>query len=174
MLKPKAKRAIFTATPAKPVSGKPAKAARAVTVPGTAKAAKPGKTPPAVPATVTDAAVPMPRGLTRDAAGIVRAATNFAQYSDRDSAYLAFFGAVCRANGGKATLRQIHDSGITRSGHPDRKHFNPNYTGSAKATDVGAINRLIADGYFSRSADGNTITALAKATDNAIYRGTKA
>jgi len=142
------------------VSGKPDKAAL--------------KASAAQPAPVTDAAVPMPRGLTRDAAGIVRAATNFAQYSDRDSAYLAFFGTVCRANGGKATLRQIHDSGITRSGHPDRKHFNPNYTGSAKATDVGAINRLIADGYFSRSADGNTITALAKATDNAIYRGTKA
>jgi hypothetical protein len=143
----------------KPVATKPAPTATAI-----ANAA-------AVPAVIVDKA---PRGLTRDAAGIVRAATNFNQYSDRDTAYLAFFGTTCRANAGKATLRQIHDSGVTRSGMPDRKRFNPNYTGSGKATDVGAINRLIKAGYFTRSADGNTITATALATSSAAYTGSKA
>lgn len=113
-----------------------------------------------------------PRGLTRDAAGIVAARTNFAQYSDRDTAYLVFFGAVCRANSGAATLRQIHDSGITRSGMPDRKRFNPHYTGSGKATDVGAANRLISAGYFTRSPDGNTLTATARALASSAYLGT--
>lgn len=167
-------------TSAKPVSSKPSK--RTVAVAGTAKPvpavpavlpAVPAVTVPAVAAKpATDAAV-QPRGLARDAAGIVRAATNYAQYSDRDSAYLAFFGAVLRANSGTATLRQIHDSGITRTGNPDRKRFNPNYTGSGKATDVGAINRLVKAGYLTRSADGNTVTATKLATDSAIYRGTK-
>jgi len=127
----------------------------------------------APPVNTTDIATPMPRGLTRDAAGIVAARTNFAQYSDRDSAYLHFLGTACRANSGSATLRQIHDLGVTRSGMPDRKRYNPHYAGSGKATDIGAINRLIADGYFSRSADGHTITATAKALSNAIYLGTR-
>ena len=127
----------------------------------------------APPVNTTDIATPMPRGLTRDAAGIVAARTNFAQYSDRDSAYLHFLGTACRANSGSATLRQIHDLGVTRSGMPDRKRYNPHYSGSGKATDIGAINRLIADGYFSRSADGHTITATAKALANAIYLGTR-
>lgn len=122
----------------------------------------------AVPAVVDTA----PRGLTRDAAGIVRYATNYAQYSDRDTAYLAFFGSVCRAHSGSATLRDIHGAGITRTGMPDRKRFNPNYTGSAKATDVGAINRLCKAGYFTRSADGNTISATVLATSSKAYAGT--
>lgn len=166
-------------------------AKRVISVPtatATSKAAKPAKpvaaatavkTPTAAAtanavAIVATAAAPIetaPRGLTRDAAGIVRAATNYAQYSDRDTAYLAFFGTVCRAHSGVATLRQIHDAGITRSGMPDRKRFNPNYTGSGKATDVGAINRLIKAGYFSRSADGNTVSATALATTTKAYTG---
>lgn len=174
-----AKRNIIVATSSdKPVSSKPAKRNVAVAAakpePKAAKpvADKPAPAPKAAkPA--NDAAV-MPRGLTRDAAGIVRYATNYAVYSDRDSAYLAFFGAVCRQHSGTATLRQIHDAGITRSGQADRKRFNPNYTGSGKATDVGAINRLCKAGYFTRSADGNTITATPHAAANAIYRGSKA
>lgn len=134
--------------------------------------------PAAIPAAVAAAAVPAtdtaPRGLTRDAAGIVRYATNFAQYSDRDTAYLAFFGTVCRNNGGAANLRQIHDAGTKRNGENERKRYNPNYSGSGKATDVGAINRLCKAGYFTRSPDGNTITATALALSNSAYRGTKA
>lgn len=182
-----AKRAVSTATPVS-ASAKPGKASkRNVTVAGAAAIAKTataellatGTLAPAIgkshtaalAAPVTDAAAPQPRGLTRDAAGIVAARTNFAQYSDRDSAYLHFFGAVCRANSGKATLRQIHDAGIKRTGAPERKRYNPHYAASGKATDVGAINRLISDGYFSRSTDGNTITATAKALANSIYLG---
>lgn len=166
-----AKRNVSVATSSdKPVSGKTSKRNVAVAT------ATPADTVPAsVPAIVAAAAVPAvietaPRGLTRDAAGIVRGATNYNQYSDRDTAYLAFFGIACRANNGSATLRQIHDTGITRTGMPDRKRFNPNYSGSGKATDVGAINRLIKAGYFTRSADGNTITATALALSTAAYK----
>lgn len=164
----KAKRAVSTTT-VTPATAKPAKRAINVAADKASKLA----TAPALPVTTatTDAAVPMPRGLTRDAAGIVRAATNYAVYSDRDTAYLVFFGAVCRANSGSATLRQIHDTGITRTGMPDRKRFNPNYSGSGKATDVGAINRLIKAGYFTRSADGNTIAATKLATESKAYHG---
>jgi len=168
--------ATSSATPAKPV--KPVAKPRNVKA-GTTIAAKPETAPAAIPAVATpvpvtaNAVADMPRGLTRDAAGIVRYATNFNQYSDRDHAYLAFFGTVMRQHNGSATLRQIHDAGITRSGMPDRKRFNPNYTGSGKATDVGAINRLCKAGYLNRSADGNTLTATKLATDSAIYRGTK-
>ena len=153
-----------------PVSAKPA-TKRNVAVSKPAATAKPAV--PAVAATPATDAATMPRGLVRDAAGIVRSATFYAQYSDRDSAYLAFFGAVCRAHNGSATLRNIHDAGITRGDTNGRKRYNPNYSGSGKATDVGAVNRLIKAGYFTRSADGNTITATKLATDNAIYRGTK-
>lgn len=172
-----AKRAINTATPATPA--KLAKLTRKLSlpIPG-AKAlvttAAPATTSAPAAAPAADAAATMPRGLARDAAGIVRGATNYAQYSDRDTAYLTFIGAVCRANGGKATLRQIHDAGVTRSGFPDRKHFNPHYTGSSKATDIGAINRLrtvTGAGYFSRSDDGNTLTPTALALASKAYHG---
>lgn len=127
----------------------------------------------AIIAPVTAAPVAdMPRGLARDAAGVVRYATNFNQYSDRDTAYLVFYGTVARAANGVATLRAIHAAGADR-GHPEsRKRFNPNYTGSAKATDVGAINRLCKAGYFERSADGNAITATDKAKQSKAYLGT--
>jgi hypothetical protein len=107
----------------------------------------------------------------RDAAGVERNQTNFDQYSDRDSAYLRFFGAVCRANDHRATLAQIHAAGITRDGSPSSKRYNPHYTGSAKATDVGAINRLRAAGYFTVINNGNDIVATDKARASALYLG---
>lgn len=112
------------------------------------------------------AAAPIVRGLARDAATVTAQRTNFGQYSDRDTAYLAFIGSVCRANNGNATLRQIYDAGAIRDG----KSYNPRYAGpSAKATDAGAINRLIKAGYFTKSADGNTLSATPKATASAAY-----
>lgn len=173
----KAKRTVSTtvtpvsAKPAKPGSKRAIALASVAAIPPVAPVA-PVSVPAVAPA--TDAA-PMPRGLTRDAAGIVRGATFFNTYSDRDSAYLAFFGSVARANSGSATLRQIHDAGSVRSGDPatSRKRYNPNYSGSGKATDIGAVNRLIKAGYFTRSADGNTITATALALGSSIYLGTK-
>src|SRR5688572_25175470 len=155
---PKSTRKLSVPTGSKPVS-----------TPATAT--KPVASKPAAVTAKPDQAAEMPRGLTRDAAGIVRAATNFAQYSDRDTAYLAFFGRVARANGGTATLRQIHDAGSQRDGNT-RKRYNPNYAGSAKATDVGAVNRLIKAGYFTRSSDGHTIIATATAKSHAAYLGT--
>lgn len=108
-----------------------------------------------------------PRGLVRDAAGVVRNATNFDKYSDRDTAYLRFFGSVMRSHGGSATLRQIADAGKVDG----KKRLNPHYEGSAKATDVGAINRLKKAGYITASTDGHTLTATKLATEQASYRG---
>lgn len=108
-------------------------------------------------------------GLARDATGIVRNATNFEQYSDRDTAYLRFFGSVMRNHGNAATLRQLHDAGKADG----NKRRNPFYTGSAKATDVGAINRLKKAGYIIASDDGNTLSATKKALENKAYLGTK-
>jgi hypothetical protein len=143
---------------AKPASKPAVKAAKAAPA---SKAAKPA----------SDKAEPAYRGATRDAAGIVRSATNFDQYSTRDSAYLAFFGNVARAVGSDTiSLKQIHDNGKARD--TSAKRYNPNYTGSAKATDVGAINRLCADGYFTKSADGFTLTATAKAKQSKAYANT--
>lgn len=110
------------------------------------------------------------RGLARDAATVKAQATNFDQYSDRDTAYLRFFGTVMRKNSGKATLAQIHDAGKPVPGKPN-KTTNPYYTGSAKATDAGAINRLIKAGYITASADGNTLTATDAGKSQAAYTG---
>jgi hypothetical protein len=137
-----------------------------------AKAAKPTAKAATVPAEHIVPADIAPRGLARDAAGIVRAATFFDQYSDRDTAYLRFYGSVMRSNNHTATLRQLHDAGTVRAGAPSRKRYNPHYNGSGKATDIGAINRLIKAGYLTYSADGNTLTATDIARKSAAYLGT--
>lgn len=111
------------------------------------------------------------RGLARDAATVTAQRTNFDQYSDRDTAYLRFFGGVMRANGGKATLAQIHAAGKPVAGDKRDRRVNPHYTGSAKATDAGAINRLIKAGYIRKSADGHTLTATDAAKAQAAYNG---
>ena len=140
---------------------KPAKATKAaVAAPVAQPAAKAAPAPKAAPETLY-------RSENRDAQTVVAAATNFAQYSDRDTAYLAFFGSVMRANGGKATLSQIHFAGKPVTG--TSRTLNPLYTGSAKATDAGAINRLAKAGYLTVSADGKTLTATDKAKAQAAY-----
>lgn len=113
------------------------------------------------------------RGITRDATGLVRRATNYDQFSSRDDAYLAFFGSVARANNGTATLVQLHEAGVARSGEKAAKRFNPHYSGSAKATDVGAFNRLAKAGYVRISDDGRTITATELATKAKAYNAIK-
>lgn len=108
------------------------------------------------------------RGLARDAATVTAQATNFDQYSDRDTAYLRFFGGVMRQHNGSATLGQIHDAGKAVS---KTRRVNPHYTGSAKATDAGAINRLIKAGYITASADGNKLTVTDAGKAQAAYNG---
>jgi len=115
-------------------------------------------------ATATETKQP---NLTRDANGVIRNATNFEQSSNRDTAYLLFFGNVMRANNHTATLRQIHDAGKAVG----NKRYNPHYTGSAKATDIGAINRLKKAGYLTASADGYTLSATDLAKTSAAYNG---
>jgi hypothetical protein len=96
-----------------------------------------------VPATVTVAkpdpvAVAADRITARDAANVARYATHYSTTSIRDDAYRASFALA--ANGADGfTMRQLHDAGVARGDGP--KRYNRFYTGSAKATDVGALNR---------------------------------
>ena len=143
-------------TPAKPA---PAKRANKPAKPATAPVA-PAAAPLAKPAAVE-------RFLARDAATVERAATNFGTVSDRDAAYRLFFGGVMRAHNDTATLAQIHAAGLA-SGN---KRIYPHYTGSAKATDAGAINRAVKAGYFTVSENGNRLTATDKAKSDRFYNG---
>ena len=169
------KRKIITPAPVAPTSNIPApkRPARALGVPAkpvTATALPATATAPAVaPAPASAPAKPSVPKLARDAAGIIRNATNYERTHDRDLAYLAFIGAVARANNHSATLRQIHEAGETRSDAASDKRFNPLYAGSAKATDIGAINRQIKAGYFTRSADGYTLTSTPLARQSSAY-----
>lgn len=157
-----AKTATATKTPAKKAPAKKPSAKKAS--PATAA---PESTESADKSAEKSAAV-ISRGLARDAATVSRNATNFAQSSDRDTAYLLFFGSVMRKNGDTATLAQIADAG-TPAGK--NRRVNPHYTGSAKATDAGAINRLKKAGLITASADGRTLTATSLAKSNAAYNG---
>lgn len=113
-------------------------------------------------------AEPIYKSATRDAATIAAGATNFDQYSNRDTAYLAFFGSVMRPNGDTATLAQIHAAGKPRPGKPHLRD-NPYYTGSAKATDAGAIVRLVKAGYITVSESGSRLHATEAAKTQAAY-----
>jgi hypothetical protein len=140
----------------------------------TAKKATPATATDAATATpATDAATATPetiayKSATRDAATVAAQATHFAQYTGRDDSYLAFFGDVMRGASHSATLAQIHNAGQPVTGKPHMRR-NPRYTGSAKATDAGAINRLVKAGYFVISDNGNRLTATEKAKATAIY-----
>lgn len=120
------------------------------------------------PAPEAAPAEPAYKSATRDAATVAAGATNFDQYSNRDTAYLAFFGSVMRPNGDTATLAQIHAAGKPRPGKPHLRD-NPYYTGSAKATDAGAIVRLVKAGYITASPDGSTLRATDAAKTQAAY-----
>lgn len=127
--------------------------------------------PPAeiiLPESALAPAEPVYKSATRDAATIAAGATNFDQYSNRDTAYLAFFGSVMRANGDTATLAQIHAAGKPRPGKPHLRD-NPYYTGSAKATDAGAIVRLVKAGYITVSESGSRLHATEAAKTQAAY-----
>lgn len=113
---------------------------------------------------------PLYRSASRDAATIVAGAYPFKSVTDRDPAYLAFFGDVCRKHGGKATLSQIHEAGTPRPGKPHLRD-NPRYSGSAKATDAGVITRLRKAGFFTISADGSTLTPTKLARETAAFNG---
>ena len=107
--------------------------------------------------------------VMRDAQTVTAQRTNFRRYSNRDAAYLSFFGSVMRRQSDTATLAEIHAAG-TDAGGGNRR--NPFYEGSAKATDAGAINRLVKAGYLTISAGGNRLHATDKARNSEAYRGT--
>lgn len=134
-----------TATVAKPATVKPV-AAKPVTASGiTADIAKRAATP----------AVAKPSAnISRTAATVVRQATNFAVISERDTAYLAFYGKLSkRVTTGIVTLADIVQSGE-----------RPSYAGSNKPHDAGVIVRLTKAGLLAHNADGHgfTVTALGK------------
>ena len=110
------------------------------------------------------------RGLARDASGIERGATNFERESNRDDAYTGFFAAIARKLGRDTlTLAEIYASGVTRDGKPSR---NPFYTGSAKSTDVGAINRQRSAGRVTTTGSGDAmrVTLTDHAKSLAVYK----
>ena len=126
-------------------------------------------TPASASATVASATESAPVRVyksERDSATIRASATAFAQYSDRDTAYLVFFGLAMRSRGNTATLAEIHASGKPTG---NGKACNPFYTGSSKATDAGAINRLIKAGYITASESGHRLTATPLALASAAY-----
>lgn len=134
-----------------------------------AKSAKPAK--PAADSKPADA--PAPRGLTRDAIGIVRNATNFNELTDRDECYLEFFGSVARRHNGTATLQQLYNAGITRAGEKPNKRYIPQFDGSAKATDVGAYNRLKKAGLLTANKAGDTFTITEHGKTHKRYNAAK-
>jgi hypothetical protein len=105
---------------------------------------------------------------TRDASTVLAGAYNFANLSDRDISYIAFFAYIMRESG-TATLAQIHNAGKPVTGKPAlRRNFF--YSGSAKATDSGAIIRLIKAGLFTESDNGNRLTATPLALASKAYK----
>jgi hypothetical protein len=108
------------------------------------------------------------KSATRDAATNLAGAYPFGSESNRDSAYLQFFGYVARAFGHTATLAQIHTAGHPVPGKPHLRR-NPFYSGSSKATDSGAIQRAVDSGYFILSDSGNRITATPRAIASKHY-----
>lgn len=147
----------------------PAVTSEAVNLPAIVPGAPVASLLPATEAPATEApAEPVYKSATRDAATVAAGATNFDQYSNRDTAYLAFFGSIMRPNGDTATLAQIHAAGKPRPGKPHLRD-NPYYTGSSKATDAGAIVRLVKAGYITASPDGSTLRATEAAKTQAAY-----
>jgi hypothetical protein len=70
----------------------------------------------------------------------------FKNLSDRDKAYLTFWSDIIDRFGGKATLKQIAESGEY-----------PDYHGSRKPHDAGVVNRLIKAGLIVATSDGHSI-----------------
>jgi hypothetical protein len=110
------------------------------------------------------------RTATADAESIARGHVNYGAFSDRDSAYLHFFGSVMRPRGDSATLAEIHASG-TDAG--DGKRRNPYYSGSSKATDKAVVKRLVKAGFLTVSDNGNRLHATDKARSDSRYLGTR-
>ena len=117
------------------------------------KAAKPGKSD-------GEATAAKPSGnVTRTAATIAKAATNFGGLSDRDSAYITFYAGFAKRNGNKPiTIADIHAAGT-----------RPAYNGSNKPHDAGVIVRLGKAGLITASPDGSSFTFTKLGTSRVEY-----
>lgn len=123
---------------------KPTKTAKPAAVATVADSIETVSLPAPVAVETVTVAVPDPvavaadRRVARDAASVARFATHFGETSIRDDAYLALYALACvRSGKPEFTMRDVYDAGTDVGG----KRRNPFYTGSSKATDVGAFNR---------------------------------
>ena len=149
---------LFSQAKPKPASAKPASASASASASVTPASA--------TVASATESAPVRVYKSERDSATIRASATAFAEYSDRDTAYIVFFGLVMRQHNDSATLGQIHAAGVQLGNGRAR---NPFYTGSSKATDAGAINRLIKAGYIEANESGYRFYATTLALNSAAY-----
>ena len=90
-------------------------------------------------------------GAKRDADTILAQRTHFGVTSGRDDAYLALFAQHADASG-TVSVAKLREIGA-----------NPFYSGSAKASDAGAINRAIKAGRAKANATGEQFTLTPEA-----------
>ena len=166
MRKPSTRKIVTASTAtatAKPVAAKPVKPVATAPV-AVAKPADTAKPADPVAAVATPAVAKPTANIARTAATVARQATNFAVLSDRDTAYLAFYGKlVKRAGGGRITLADIVGSGE-----------RPHYDGSNKPHDAGVIVRLTKAGLLETAADGIGFTVSATGRTHRAFTGATA
>jgi hypothetical protein len=95
--------------------------------------------------------------VERTAATIRARKTRFTRLSDRDRAFLQFWTGLAERHGGSVTLEQIQETGES-----------PDYLGSSKPYDAGAVNRLRQAGFLSISDDGHRLTPMRSRPNDAI------
>lgn len=124
------------------------------------------ETAPAVPDTTANKPT---RSFARDVSTISAMRAHFGAVSSRDDAYTLFLAATFGSKpeeGDTVTLSQLAQAHIVGG-----KSVNPFYNGSNKATDAGAIQRLIKAGTVTPSGDtGETLTFTARGAELAANR----
>lgn len=159
-------RKIVTAKAGKPVTPKApatATAVPALAVAATAQAAAGRSNVVPAPADAAPKAAKPSGHITRTAATIVAARTNFGGLSDRDNCYLSFYATFAGGDKrGAVTIESVHASGA-----------RPTYAGSNKPHDAGVIVRLTKAGLVSPASDGRSFSFTDKARDLAAVSTAK-
>lgn len=120
--------------------------------PAKAGSVKPVKAAIKQAATKPEAVARTPAHITRTIATVARAATNYAELTERDGAYFTFYKRLAAANGGKLTVAAIVASG-----------GKPSYTGSCKPHDAGVIVRLTKAGLLAGTGSDASPISVTKA-----------
>lgn len=140
------KAAKIVAPVAKPVSGKPSLAPLGAAA--AAQAPRSNVVAPKLPTVAAPTVAKPVAGIARTVRTIAARATNFGGLSDRDESYFSFYKRLAAKHGGTVTVAQIHASGE-----------RPNYAGSNKPHDAGAIVRLCKAGLISEAGGAIKLTA---------------